>query len=301
MTTIRPRAQRCLQIRLVRAIVALALVFLFTLGRAAAQEAVGSGLRWRPVTGYAEVAIADKYIYHGYVIQDRGLIVQPYIELYENFYRGDGLLTAASGKFSFFTSLQTRDDGATNVSAPGSWFYEVQLEGAIELELAKRLTVSLGYLRYESPIDMYTPSNTFQLTLSFDDKDLAGWFSLHPHVSWLASIPFHWNGNKGDGNYFEFGVEPEWTVRLTSDCAITLKVPVNVGVGDDRYYPGDNFGYSSLGVSASTPLAFVPKDLGEWKFAVSGTYYYLGSAPADLTNDGDRHQSVFAATVSTEF
>jgi hypothetical protein len=48
------------------------------------------------------------------------------------------------------------------------------------------------------------------------------------------------------------------------------------------------------------PLAFVPKDLCTWKFSIRAAYYYLGAAPADLTSDGDRHQSVFTATLSTE-
>jgi hypothetical protein len=280
----------------------LILALLFFAPRAAkAQEAVAPGLRWRTVTGYAEVAIPDKYIYHGYVIEDRGPIIQPYIELYEEFYRGTGLLTSASAKFSFFTSLQGRDDGATHTAAPGRWFYEIQIEGGLELVLAKRFTFSLAYLRYESPIDIYAPSNAIQVMLSWDDKDIAGWYSLHPHITWIAPIPFRWNGNAGDGNYFEIGIAPAATIARESRYPITLTVPLNAGFGDDRYYPGDAFGYASAGISASLPLAFLPKNAGEWKAALSATYYYLGRAPAEFTNDGDRHQSVFAFTVSTEF
>jgi hypothetical protein len=286
-----------------KAVVVLATAFVFACGISdvGAQEAVDSGVRWRKVTGYAEVAIADKYIYHGYVIEDRGPIVQPYFEVYEEFYRGTGLVTSASGKFSFFSSLQPRQDGMTHTAAPGRWFYEIQAEAGLELELAKQFVISLDYLRFESPIDAYKPSNALQLTLKWDDKDVPGWFALSPQVIWLTSLPFGWNANKGDGNYFEAGIAPEWALRISSANAITLKVPLNIGLGDDRYYPGDAFGFASIGVSASTPLGFLPKDLGEWRFGISGTYYYLGRAPADFTNDGDRHQSVFTATLSTEF
>jgi hypothetical protein len=286
-----------------RAVIRLAVIILFAIGcaTAIAQEAVDSGVRWRNLTGYAEVVLVDKYIYHGYVTEDRGPIVQPYFEIYEEFYRGTGLLTSASGKFSLFNSLQPRHDEMNNTSAPGHWFYELQVEAGLELQFARQFTISLGYLRFESPIDAYRPSNALQLTLKWDDKDVPGWFPLSPHVTWLASLPFGWNANKGDGNYFEIGISPATIIGNEGQYPLTLTVPANIGVGDDRYYPGDNFGFASIGLSASVPLAFLPKDLGTWKFAVSGTYYYLGRAPADLTNDGERHQSVFGATLSTEF
>ena len=48
-----------------------------------------------------EIAIADKYIYNGYVIQDHGPIVQPYLEIAEEFYSGAGLITTATVSTEF--------------------------------------------------------------------------------------------------------------------------------------------------------------------------------------------------------
>jgi hypothetical protein len=266
-----------------------------------AQEATDTGLRWRALTGLVEVAVADKYIYNGYVVQDQGPIVQPYLELAEEFYTGSGLLTSASATFSFFTSLQSREDGATHTAAPGHWFYELQVEAGVELELAKRFTVSLSYLRFDSPINAYQPSSALQLTLRYDDTEIPGWFALNPHVTWLAALPFGWNADDADGNYFEVGVAPTIILAAETRYPVTLTLPINVGFGDDTYYSGDNFGYASIGLSISVPLAFLPKDFGEWNFALTGTYYRLGPAAADLSNDGDRSQSVFTATASMEF
>jgi hypothetical protein len=268
---------------------------------AGAQEATDTGLGWRKLTGEAEVVVTDKYIYNGYVVQEEGPIVQPYFELAEEFYTGSGLLTSASVTFSFFTSLQPRQDGTEHAAAPGRWLYEMQIQAGLELELAKQLAISLSYLRYESPIDAYLPLNALELKLTWDDATIPGWFALHPHVTWLAALPLDWNSAEGDGNYFEVGIAPSTTIASESRYPITLTLPINAGFGDDTYYPGDAFGYASVALSASVPLAFLPKGFGEWKFAASATYYRLGPAAADLSNNGDRNQSVLMATLSTEF
>lgn len=266
-----------------------------------AQEATDTGLRWRALTGLVEIAVADKYIYNGYVIQDEGPIVQPYLELAEEFYTGSGLVTGASATFSFFTSLQSRDDGMPNTAPPGRWLYEMQIRAGLEVELAKQLTISLSYLRYESPIDAYQGSNALELTLTWDDNDIPGWFALRPHVTWLGALPLGWNAGEGDGNYFEVGVAPSTTLASPSRYPITFTFPINVGFGDDTYYPGDAFGYASISIAASVPLAFLPEDFGAWKFAATATYYHLGPAAADLSKDADRNQSVFTATLRSEF
>jgi hypothetical protein len=265
-----------------------------------AQDAVPSGLRWSIPTGEFEVAVLDKYIYNGYVIQDQGPIVQPYVAIAEEFYNGTGWLKGASARFSFFTSLQSREDGVSHAAAPGRWFYEIQIESGLELKFANEVTLSLAYLRFESPIDAYRPSNVLQIKLARDEEDKAGVLTLHPHVTWLAPIPFRWNPDEGDGNYFEVGIAPT-TILANPHYPVTLKLPINAGFGDDTYFPGDHFGYASIGISAAIPLAFLPKDFGKWNFTVAGTYYYLGRAPADLSNDGKRNQSVFTSTLSTEF
>ena len=84
---------------------------------------------------------------------------------------------------------------------------------------------------------------------------------------------------EGDGNYFEFGIAPATTIASKSRYPITLTLPINVGFGDDTYYPGDAFGYASISISASVPLAFLPKDFGEWKFAATGLTTTLAPAP----------------------
>ena len=51
----------------------------------AAQEAASPELP-RRFTGSLEIAVSDKYIYHGYVFENQGAIVQPEIEVLGLFY-----------------------------------------------------------------------------------------------------------------------------------------------------------------------------------------------------------------------
>ena len=59
-----------------------------------AQDAVSPELEPR-FRGSAAVGLADKYIYHGYILENQGAIVQPEFEVLARFYSGDGFVTKA--------------------------------------------------------------------------------------------------------------------------------------------------------------------------------------------------------------
>jgi hypothetical protein len=266
-----------------------------------AQDAVSSGLTWRVATGYAELTVADKYIYHGYVVEDHGPVVQPYLELFENFYyKNDGFLNSISFKFSLFSSIQFHDQRHSQDEKPLRWWYELQIEPGIEFILAKELTFTASYLRFESPNNAFRSSDAVELNLTMDDKRELGAFALYPHLSWIAPLSVGSQTND-DGNYFEIGIAPRRVFAKSSRYPFTLTVPATVGLGDKRYYVGDNFGFVSIGAKLAVPLTFVPGVGDKCEFSASATYYYLGDAPANLSNNGDRNQSVIAATVSAAF
>jgi hypothetical protein len=60
-----------------------------------AQDAVSRELEAR-FSGFAAIGLADKYIYHGYVLENQGAIVQPEFEVLARFYSGEGFVTKAS-------------------------------------------------------------------------------------------------------------------------------------------------------------------------------------------------------------
>ena len=269
-----------------------------SIGTSAAQDAVSPELQPR-FSGSAEVGIADKYIYHGYVLENQGAIIQPEFEVLARFYSGEGLLTKASLRLYVFSSFQTHESRNEQADAMIHSWYEVQVEMGIVLELAKHFTFSASYVRFESPNHAFIAANAAEFILSLDDSEWLGACALNPHVSWFRPFPGGWTSSD-EGSYFEFGIEPERSFGK-SERPVTISFPIAIGLGQKRYYLGEHFGFFSAGVSVSVPLAFIPSSWGEWNLGLSGTYYRLGRNVADASNGGIRNESAFALTVGTEF
>lgn len=263
-----------------------------------AQEAVSPELEPR-FSGSAAVGIADKYIYHGYVLENQGAIVQPEFEVLARFYSGEGILTKASLRLYVFSSFQTHESRDEQTDAMIRAWYEVQVEMGIVLELAKHFTFSASYVRFESPNHAFIAANAAELILSLDDSEWLGANALHPQVSWFRPFPGGWESSD-EGSYFELGIEPERSFGK-GKRPVTISIPIAVGLGQKRYYLGEHFGFFSAGVAVSVPLAFMPSSWGEWNLGVSGTYYRLGRNVAAQSNDGVQNESVFALTLGTEF
>lgn len=269
-----------------------------SIGTAAAQDAVSPELPPR-FSGAAAVGIADKYIYHGYVLENQGAIIQPEFEVLARFYSGEGILTKASIRLYVFSSFQTHESRHEQTEAMIHSWYEVQVEMGIVLELAKNFTFSASYVRFESPNHAFIAANAAEFILSLDDSEWLGACALHPHVSWFRPFPGGWESSD-EGSYFELGIEPERSFGK-SERPVAISFPIAIGLGQKRYYLGEHFGFFSAGVSVSVPLAFIPSSWGEWNLGLSGTYYRLGGNVAGASNDGRRNESAFTLTVGTEF
>lgn len=270
----------------------------FSIETAPAQDAVSPELD-PPFSGMAEVGVADKYIYHGYVLENQGAIVQPYLEVFAQFYSGEHFLTKASFRLAVFSSFQLHESRDEEAEAMIRSWYELQVEAGIVLEFAKRFTFSASYVRFESPNSAFIAANGAEFILAIDDSDWLGAFALHPHVTWFRPFPGGWESSD-EGSYFELGIEPEHSFGK-SERPPTVSFPITVGFGQKRYYFGEHFGFFSTGVAVSVPLTFIPPSLGEWSLGASATYYRLGRNAAEFSNDGERNVTLFAATVGTEF
>ena len=270
----------------------------FLIDTSAAQDAASPNLEPR-FSGLAEIGITDKYIYHGYVLEDQGAIIQPEFEVLARFYSGEGFVTKASWRLYVFSSFQTHESRDEKTDAMIRSWYEVQVETGIVLELAKHFVFSASYVRFESPNHAFVAANAAEFILSIDDSDWLGAWALHPHVSWFRPFPGGWESND-EGSYFEFGIEPERSFGKT-ERPVTVSFPVAIGLGQKRYYLGQHFGFFSAGVAVSVPLAFIPLSWGDWTLGLSGIYYRLGRSVADSSNDGIRNESAFALTLGTEF
>ena len=263
-----------------------------------AQDAASPELAPR-FSGSAQIGVADKYIYHGYILENQGAIIQPEFEVLARFYSGEGILTKASLRLYVFSSFQTHESRDEKTDAMIHAWYEVQVETGIVLELAKHFTFSASYVRFESPNYAFIASNAAEFILSVDDSEWLGAYALHPHVSWFRPFPGGWQSSD-EGSYFEFGIEPERSFGK-SERPVTVSFPIAVGLGQKRYYLGEHFGFFSAGVAVSVPLAFIPTNWGDWNLGLSGAYYRLGRNVANSSNGGVRDESAFSLIFGTEF
>jgi len=270
----------------------------FLIETSAGQDAASPELEPR-LSGSAQIGVADKYIYHGYVLENQGAIIQPEFEVLARFYSGETVVTKASWRLYLFSSFQTHESRAEVTDAMIRSWYEVQVETGIVLELAKHFTFSASYVRFESPNHAFIAANAAEFILSLDDSEWLGACALYPHVSWFRPFPGGW-ASSDEGSYFEFGIEPERSFGK-SERPVTISLPIAIGLGQKRYYLGEHFGFFSASVSVSVPLAFIPSSWGEWNLGLSGTYYRLGRNVADSSNGGIRNESAFTLTLGTEF
>ena len=285
----------------VRALVVIVCLARIFIPATDAQEAVNSGLHVPKLGGYFDISVSSRYIYHGYVVEDRGPVVHPYLYGEAKFYSGTGWLSSAYVTLGVLNTLQFRHDGISAENEMLRTWYELQVEPGLSLVFAEALTVSANYIRFESPNGAYISGNAAALRLELDDERWLGAFALRPHFLWFMPVGNESNPDTEQGHHFELGVKPGGTIGKNSAYPVSVSLPAVLGVGDKHYYAGRHFGFVSAGVTVSMPLAFVPKGLGDWSLSGSALYYRLGSAPAEFTSGGERDKSVFTATLAAEF
>ena len=168
---------------------------------------------------------------------------------------------------------------------------------------AKNFTLTTSYFEFDSPDDAFKTARSVNANLAYDDSGLLGAFALHPHFTVLYELGAPGAaGLRGKGWYFEPGVAPSYTFLKSSKYPITFTVPITVGLGDSRFYNGNNFGYLSAGATIAVPLAFIPAGYGSWTLTAGYTYYHLGSQAAFLTSPGDRDtRHVFSGAIGATF
>jgi hypothetical protein len=239
------------------------------------------------ITGDFGVTFTSEYLSRGIVQPDqtKGVIAQPYLDLYIKLYSGNGFINSVSAQLSFWS-----DVGENHATAPASstvpdW-YEFDWDPGMSVTFAQKFTLLVQYFEFDSPAGDFGTARSVDAALSYDDS---GWwantplgsgnFSFHPHFTVLYELgaPGEAGLNPG-GWYYELGLAPSYTFLPKATYPITLSIPATVGLGDDHgFYQGNTFGYVSAGPTISVPLAFIPSGFGSWTLSASYLYYYLGT------------------------
>ena len=248
------------------------------------------------ITGDLGVTMVTEYISRGLVLENQGVIAQPYLDLYFKLYEGTGFINKVQLNLGLWSSIHShvQPDGSTDTTR--NW-YEFDYTPGIAITFLKNFTFTASYFEFDSPSSSFDTARSLNFNLAYDDTDLLGAFALHPHFTYLREITAPGFAGLGpDGNYYEVGIAPSHTFGI-----VTLTIPVTLGLGNNNFYLSDTYGYFSAGAQLSVPISFIPDCFGKWTFSGGYTYYNLGAAVADTTATGHHSQHVFQGAIGLTF
>lgn len=260
------------------------------------------------ITGDFGVTFTSEYISRGIVEpkQTKGVIAQPYLDIYIKLYSGEGFINSVSAQLSFWADVSSNKETASAGTTVPSW-YEFDWDPGISVTFAQNFTLLVQYFEFDSPAGAFSTARSINANLTYNDSGLLGAFALHPHFTVLYELGAPgFAGLKANGWYYEIGIAPSYTFLPKSTYPITVALPVTVGLGDDHgFYQGNTFGYLSVGPSVSVPLAFIPAGFGSWTLTAAYTYFYEGTtvkaANAPLVGNGADSRSVFSGAIGVTF
>ncbi len=225
------------------------------------------------ITGDFGVTFVSEYDSRGIPQPDqwKGVIAQPYLDLYIKLYSGDPNswgINSVSAQLSFWSDVGSNHSTSPPTSTTPYW-EEFDWDPGVSVTFAQKFTLLLQYFEFDSPADVFATARSIDANLTYDDTSLLGAFALHPHatVLWELGAP-GFAGLHPHGWYYEFGIAPSYTFLPKSSYPITLSAPFTVGLGSGGggtgFYGNNNFGYFSVGPQLSVPLAFIPSGFGSW-------------------------------------
>jgi hypothetical protein len=246
------------------------------------------------------INFVSAYIAFGILQENKGVIAEPYIDVYHTLFQGDGWISKVTLGIQLWSSIHSEETLANRGSSVAAW-YEFDYYVPLAITIAKRTTATFSYLEYDFPNGAFTPQRGVQVNIAYDDSDLLGALALHPHALVLYNFDGVLGAGKSHAWYGEIGVTPGFTVAKKTTYPITFTFPVLLGFGDAHFYPGDAYGYFSATGNVGVPLAFLPKSFGAWTANAGFTYYHLGNATAEINANRDHNAYVGQIGVGLTF
>ena len=303
---------------------AAALLGLSSLSTAfAGTETVSSGKESKPVatpcpvtyiTGDFGVTFTSEYESRGIPQPDqwKGVIAQPYLDLYIKLYSGDANswgINSVSAQLSFWSDIGSNHSTSPATSTTPYW-EEFDWDPGLSVTFAQKFTLTVQYFEFDSPADAFSTARSINANLTYDDSALLGPFALHPHATVLYELGAPgFAGLHPHGWYYELGIAPSYTFLPKSQYPITLSAPFTLGLGSSGggtgFYGNNNFGYFSVGPNISVPLAFIPSGFGSWTVSAAYTYYYEGTTIREAigppVGSGANSRNVFSGAIGCTF
>jgi hypothetical protein len=171
--------------------------------------------------------------------------------------------------------------------------------------LPANLSLTTYYYFYTSPNDAFKTVQELNFKLAWDDSEALGRFAMAPYVN-FAIETHRTSFGPDEGAGVQIGAEPTLYSFEHERYPVKFTFPVELGLAIDDYYEDERgaenaFGYVNFGLKMSVPLAFVPKELGEWSFGLAAKGFYLSSDLADASNGGHNWQPVVVGSLGVSF
>jgi len=244
--------------------------------------------------------------------QWKGVIAQPYLDLYIKLYSGDPnswFINSVSAQLSFWTDVGSNHDTAAKDSTCPYW-EEFDWDPGVSVAFAQHFNLLVQYFEFDSPAGAFGAARSIDANLTFNDSSFLGPFALNPHFTVLYELGAPgFAGLHPKGWYYELGIAPSYTFFSKSSYPVTLAAPFTLGLGSggggSGFYGNNNFGYFATGPSISVPLAFIPSGFGSWTVTAAYTYYYEGTtireANAPPVGSGANSRNVFSGAIGCTF
>ncbi len=261
-----------------------------------------------------KLEIGDKYVTpRGMIVRENGVTVEPLALIFLNAYRGEGFVNSVTLFGGVWNDLGTKQVSvhAPFGSTPKTNWTETDPIAGISIGFAKRFKLEVTYTAFAEYVLDIPTSHHLETKLSFDDSDYLGAFALNPYfLYWQelwqkstdADVPFAVFGpssksgrhpQPGSSFYFELGVTPGYTFKSCGD--LRIEAPCRLLLSNNRFY-GEYYtsnstigvGLYELGLKATLPLKFIPKEIGNWSVYAGGRY-------VNFTNDNLRELNAFNA------
>ncbi|WP_428386279.1 TorF family putative porin [Mucisphaera sp.] len=243
----------------------------------------------------AGVDWTSAYYFRGIAQENQGLILQPYATVTVDLYEDDTFTVA--GYVGTWNSFQYND------AASNDPWYEQDVFVGVTVGLPEGLTLDVSYVNYYSPRGGAGFAEEFAFVLGYDDSELLGEFAFSPYALLALEFDGGADGGADTGTYLELGGEFALNVLQSEDYPVDLTIPFAVGFSIADYYESGNagdedFGFIQVGLVASTPLAFIPAEYGEWSASAGIHLLFMGDAASDI-GEGVVHGSGDVVPIGT--
>jgi hypothetical protein len=248
------------------------------------------------ISGFVGMTVTNAYISRFMLLENQGLIFQPYAELdFALFEEKAGFVKSAYIFGGVWNSLHTHNEVGSTTGELGGW-YEFDWYVGASATLEGGFTVDLQYAEFLSPGQAFGSAKNLILNVAFDDSPYLGRYGMNPYAQVLYETSGKVGSGADDGGiYLELGINPGITLMEGGDYPVTVSVPAAIGFGFNDFY-GDNeggnnddelFGGFRIGLAAGVPLTFMNQSgYGAWALSGDITWWYYGDGADGYNKNG---------------